>query len=877
MSPAVTSKRLEPQLAAWFATAKAPAVFAIHHDGEWRGPAELVVGERRVVVRVCPSELAVREALAEPRPDGHGLVLLTAADRLGEDVLARLASRRVHRLFAEDALRQLFDVRAVDPAVAKDRWLVDALVDSAPSGGYERTGARELDRDRAWRALLRHRHGIELDRGMDGLLEWAASARRDRLRDADEDERAWALRALGPALPGAAPVLAAVLAGAGDEALALGLVARVLCAAPDDAVRVAARARFEVRLDGWTFDERQASAWATGAEVRLDAVAPDGPARARILAAADRSLGELHAVELAGYSDELTAGLRQRLGALAGALDAVLAGGDDLAAVAEAVARVQRHSGAGEQVGASAAMALRLLRWLQTDRATDPAVDLRTAAARYAADDSYADWARAALRQGSADPRLDEVVRQLLERADAARERQEAAFARSLATWVRHAATDDALLGVEHVLSRVVAPLAQQTPVLVVVLDGMSHRVADELLEDGVRLGWVELRRAEHQARALVVSALPSVTALSRTSLLTGQLQAGVATDERRAFAQQPDLLAASRAAAPPLLFHKGDVADPRGGLTPALQDAVAGRARVVGVVVNAIDDHLARSEQLRTDWPVRNILPLGWLLEAAREAGRVVVLASDHGHVLEHGTVVRSSAGEGGERWRACGEPLVEGEIEVEGTRVLAPGGRCVLACGERIRYTQKKNGYHGGATAQEVLAPLLVLSPTLADELEGWVEAIHDPPAWWVGETEPEVMPPRTAVAPLPPAPPPPPGAQLPLDAVTPPPPPDLVAQLLASDLFRAQQAATGRTPVPQERFATILAVLDAHNGQMMREALARAVELPPMRLTGTLAAMRQVLNVDGFAVLRVNDATGDVLLDRDLLVQQFDLRPS
>ena len=47
---------------------------------------------------------------------------------------------------------------------------------------------------------------------MDGLLEWAASPRRERLRDADERERAWALRALGPVLPGAAPVLAAVLA-----------------------------------------------------------------------------------------------------------------------------------------------------------------------------------------------------------------------------------------------------------------------------------------------------------------------------------------------------------------------------------------------------------------------------------------------------------------------------------------------------------------------------------------------------------------------------------------------------------------------------------------------------------------------------------------
>ena len=162
LTPPMTPERLRPQLEAWFDDG-APGRVRVHHDGEWRGPAELAGRRTYVDVRVCPSELAVREALAEPRPDGHGLVLLTAADRLGEDVLARLASRRVHRLFAEDALRQLFGVRAVDPAVAKDHWLVDALVDSAPSDGYERTGARALDADRAWRALLRHRHGIELD------------------------------------------------------------------------------------------------------------------------------------------------------------------------------------------------------------------------------------------------------------------------------------------------------------------------------------------------------------------------------------------------------------------------------------------------------------------------------------------------------------------------------------------------------------------------------------------------------------------------------------------------------------------------------------------------------------------------------------------
>jgi len=289
-------------------------------------------------------------------------------------------------------------------------------------------------------------------------------------------------------------------------------------------------------------------------------------------------------------------------------------------------------------------------------------------------------------------------------------------------------------------------------------------------------------------------------------------------------------------------------------------------------VVVNAIDDHLARSEQLRMQWSTKGILPLGWLLEAARDAGRIVVLASDHGHVLEHRTELQRSTGEGGERWRSGGDPPSEGEVSVAGPRVLAAGGRCVLAWSEGIRYSPKKNGYHGGASAQEVIAPLIVLAPSVVDELEGWSEAPYDPPAWWLGEPASALPPPVEPDAALEPTP----GEQLVLDRPVPIQQlPSWIADLLASDLFAAQRSSAGRTPIPDERMAAILSALDAHGGRMLREALARACDIPPLRLTGTLAAMRALLNVDGYAVIAVDDASGDVTLDRDLLAEQFGLR--
>jgi hypothetical protein len=393
-----------------------------------------------------------------------------------------------------------------------------------------------------------------------------------------------------------------------------------------------------------------------------------------------------------------------------------------------------------------------------------------------------------------------------------------------------------------------------------IVLDGMSHRVAAELLEDAIRSGWTELRRTDRPDRALVASALPSVTALSRASLLSGQLQRGTARDEAKAFGEHPALVKASARGGAPVLFHKRAIRAPHGGLEDDLGAEVFGDRRVVGVVVNAIDDHLARSEQLRMQWSTKGILPLGWLLEAARDAGRIVVLASDHGHVLEHRTELRRSTGEGGERWRSGGDPPSEGEVSVAGPRVLAAGGRCVLAWSEGVRYSPKKNGYHGGASAQEVIAPLMVLAASVVDELEGWSEAPYDPPAWWLGEAAPE----------------PTPGEQLALDRPVPTQQlPSWIADLLASDLFAAQRSSAGRTPIPDERMVAILSALDAHGGRMLREALARACDIPPLRLTGTLAAMRALLNVDGYAVIAVEDASGDVTLNRDLLAEQFGLR--
>ncbi|XAY07858.1 hypothetical protein DSM112329_04750 [Paraconexibacter sp. AEG42_29] len=872
MSGTVTPERLWPQLEAWLAGDPSRPIFAVYHEGDWSGSDVLMVGDRYVDVRVCRSELAVREVLSAPREAGRGLVLLTSIDQLGADVLARLARPRVHRLHSSDALLPLFGVRAIDPALARQRWLIDALVDSAPRAGYESAGALQLDLARAWRALLVHRYGIDPDGGLGGLLAWAASPGTAFVEAEAAERKALTARLVGT-MPGAEAVLAVLDAGDGDDVVALGLVMRVLLNAPDGAARVAARTRLEVRLKGWAFDAGSAAAWSLAAEATLDAL--PSHLQATVQHRADRLIEILQAESLVAASDHLTSGLRARMAAFGGTLAAWTAGKRSIAAVAADADRIAQHRLADSLPDAPHRLALALARWLDLDAASPP--DLRAAALLHATDGSYADWARSTLRNGAGEPTFDAAVRKLVAKADARRESEEEHFAQTLASWSAHSTTDDALLGVEHILERVVGPLAVARPLLFIVMDGMGHRVANELLDDLSHAGWTELRRTAHSERALAVSVLPSVTAVSRTSLLTGSLRRGTMSDEQAAFPTHTALVSASAGGEPPRLFHKGAITDRHGGLTAELSAEVAGDRRVVGAVINAIDDHLARSEQLRTSWGARDILPLWWLLEAAREAGRIVVLASDHGHVLEHGSTLNRGSGDGGERWqRATGRSLETGEVVVQGTRVLVPEGACVLAWSEKVRYAVKKNGYHGGASAQEVLTPLLVLAPGLVDTPDGWSEAPYDPPAWWLGDPASDVVAPGTGVPDAPPAEPRP-GEQMTLAPDGPP--ADVsatgwITELLASDVFAERRASAGRTPVPDERTIRILAALDAHGGQLLKDALARACGIPVMRLTGMLAALRQMLNIDGYQTLTVDPATGDVKLDRVLLAQQFGL---
>ena len=161
-----------------------------------------------------------------------------------------------------------------------------------------------------------------------------------------------------------------------------------------------------------------------------------------------------------------------------------------------------------------------------------------------------------------------------------------------------------ALLPIERVVPDLVAPLAAGQPVLLLLLDGMASDVFRELLADLSQRGWIEVAPSATRVAPRVLAAFPTVTEVSRASLFAGRLCRGNASLEETEFTSHEALRQASKAKKGPRLFHKEDLEANSGvGLAAQVRASIADpEQRVVGVVVNAVDDWLLKGDQLRPE-----------------------------------------------------------------------------------------------------------------------------------------------------------------------------------------------------------------------------------------------------------------------------------
>jgi hypothetical protein len=877
----------------------------------WEGAASFQAGEWTVRVVACVSPLAVLEQVTAHAVADDASVLVVLTDRedgeLGNGVLSQVLGQQALTVEPWSLVLDSFGAQRLDPRLLREGWTAEALVDAMPPSGWPQLSGSVLNRDVALRHLAVRRLGLERlnlsaeDLDAQTLLRWSALPGAlesfARLR-ADERQglARWLIELTGRA---ATALFALADAGRGSDALALGLVCGALWAPAAQGTTERSQGRVDRYFGDAHLDDDVVRAFADVAEEvvtgLLEESAGSRPAAVQagrlvhsVLDRAGELLVQLGVEDAARFSDVLRAGFEHRVGVAAAALRAWLDGRDRAgasAALADAVAALGRHRLAGVEPQRHRVervrMAQRLVQWL--GRSVDEPSSVGDGIDRQVAEWGWVDRALGHVWIGEdVNPELRAAYRVLYERASERRRRLDGAFATRLGAWTAAGAPPGQMLTVESVLPRVLARLvvAGRRPALLLVLDGMSAAVAAELAEELSEQRWDEYdplgngEPLQPVRRRAVVAALPTVTTVSRMSLFSAELREGGQDDERKAF--EGHRLWGGRKVR---LFH-GDAVRGRAGevLAGELQQALADTDTLVAVVLNTIDDALDHGrEGLDAGWRVADIGPLRELLDFARSTGRAVLIVSDHGHVLEHGGELRRARDFLSARHRGGGDPAGEGEVELAGPRVVAPGGRVVMLWDPRLRYAPRRAGYHGGASLAEVAIPLLAFLPLGAEAPRDWRPLADQQPAWWplAGPAQPAPEP-----TPTPPAKrarkptAPQPAGQITLDLPAPEVPATLVDALFETELFKVQHGLTPRKVPTAKVRAAIAALLDA-NGILPVAVLADRAGEQPVRALGFVTTLQRIFNVDNYPVLSVIDDGRTVRLDARLLREQFDLK--
>ena len=872
-------------------TARAVAIRATDKQ-VW--PAEVTPHGKQFLLRWCESSLAIRESLCELEniaPPVSGMVVITplSTHEVAEDISARLARARVFQPEGWDIVRLMFQAKETDARLGRFAWMPQALIDGAAQGDYQPVANGFLDLETAWREVLMRFVGIEVARpDAMSLLAWSmtpdAAPRLGPLPVAMRSAvLAWLADSAGAV---GAMVLGCVEAGRTGDALPLGLVSGVIFA--PDGQGQAELGQAAIRLERFVSDKHvglnEGRAWATAAEHVVRSLGVDACLAA--LNRADALLRDLRISEFASLSDVLPSALDQRLTDFAASLSAHAAGPTEasLRQVELQADRALKHTLMNDQRPRMerVEMSRRLARWLLSPMVSG--ASLPDSVEWQADQGAYVDWARFRLLGGDELTALSVAYAACRRAAIARRDGFAKLFAQTLVQWnAQTPANTGRVVPIEQVLDRVVAPIAAAQPVLLLVMDGLSNSIFRELFSRAASQGWIELVPTAQGRPFVGVAAVPTITEVSRTSLLCGRLTTGAQAQEKSGFATHTALMANSRAEHSPKLFHKGDLAD-AGNLSPEVRAAIANpKQQVVGVVYNAVDDHLSGPDQLNQRWALEDLRLLMPLLREAREARRVVIVTADHGHLLEDGTT--QVAGGEGDRWRMGRAAASTQELAISGGRVVTSDGSHAVVClwGESSRYAGRKNGYHGGLSPQELTVPLSVFAP-LASSLPGWSPAPPTQPEWWglppllqskkpVAAVAPQAVAVRKKLVQI--------EAQSGLFAPTDLPPPavvvvaqDWIVGLLASPIYASQRQLAARVALPDDKMRQLLEALAERGGKLSRTALANRLTLAEVRMAGVLSALRRVLNVDQAAVITVDEAAGSVDLNVTLLHQQFKL---
>lgn len=750
---APTLSQIKAQVAAIRQRSPNARVIGIQSSGRWTDASLGSVhrdSQATYSILQCDSPLAMRIALREAIDINVIKVLITPLDEadLSIDILMRLAKQRLFKINSWQIVKSLFQATAIDPRLMRYEWLADYLMEWAPPEGFPPVSGGFLDAETAWSILLGKTIGLVSDRpDLFTLLKWSVNQENiQRYQSAPANFRTamsdWLTLVAGSA---ATVVLNCIFHNPQPDALPIGLVIDVMFHAEINGRLDRAIGKLEATQFGGTAPNAHIlKKWKDEAFEVLRLQILEVHQKNQLIQRADTILQGLGAESFAYLSNYSVIGFEQRLEQFGKQLLETLTqrSSESLERLENAYQFVNEHDQAKqhERRLERLKMATRLAHWFvqtQSNKLTQ-AKSLDDAITDYLKEGSFLDWARLSLAMGDPVRRLSEALETLFEQVTEIQEKQAQQFATLLQGWTEMGSISKTFTPIEKVLETIVAPLVDHAPALVIVLDGMSVAVCRELVINITsKYDWT-LISPQGQTSAILagLAVLPSVTEVSRTSLFCGQLLQGKKTDEIKGFATHPTLNKHSRSSSHPVLFHKPFLREQEDTvLASEVRQAIESpQIKVVGVVINAVDDHLSKGDQIDVNWTLENVRILSILLHEAKQAQRLVILLSDHGHVLEHKTAYQPREGEGDGRWRAAtSEPKLT-ELLIKGDRVVVPKNKTLIApWTERIRYiTHKNNGYHGGLNPQEMIIPIAVLCSTKSLPNQ-WEQAATDFPVWW------------------------------------------------------------------------------------------------------------------------------------------------
>lgn len=892
--------------------ADATPVVAVSDEEPPAAPFTLRAAERDWRAVPVRSTLQARRALLDACAE-RPVVLLSAVgkEELGEEVMARVSQRRLHSAEPWVLVRELFGAEEQTRDLSDQGWIAEELIARVPPGGFARVPAGILDLEFAWGALLQAL-------GLSGEL-WTLKGLMEALvgpRGLDGTAGGLALGDVWPRFSGKlreklaqrlvermkdfGPVAVALLdKGQARRALEWGLLAELSESPGKEDPLLRERVRLQVQLEAFAREAAARQAWGAAARLLLESWPAGSESRRQCLLAAEQQLRAWGVEALIPSSKFLPGAIEALAAALGHALERFLeqpvrkAHREGLEQAAHRLLSHLESSGAPENgVRRGLLAVLRLARWLRA-RWESP-VGLCDWALVQIDQWAWVDTERRILALSDLPRGLLQPTQQLAKQVAALRDQRSTPFAAALSRVLRGQEHAGEVCFSEGLLAGPLAGLTQKHRVLLVLLDGMSAVEFEAIAEDLVQSRGFERIAPQPSRRWMpVLAPLPTVTEVCRTSLFCGRLTVGDAATERQGFGDLARSLAWIRAKDQAPLFHKAELRQEGGGLSPEVYESLAGSAKVVAVVVNAIDDWLKQGGQVRMEWGLRAIPLLAALATAAEAEGRLLVLTADHGHVLDRPEGQKAEAGaQGGERWRSAERGLEPGEARFEGPRVLlpAPGGPAVLPVIEGLRYASKAFGYHGGATAQEVVVPLGVFaSRRLAENLDPALGPERFQRPWWWDSAEdpaegrepfdsaaeadrlrrsqgqlfsaPERRPEPAAA-----------GSRESTAGQTAKQRPAWIAELLKSPLFKAQKELAARQRPQDDPIAELLALLIANGNKLPRKAIGNHLGLLDAKLDTQLALARRLLNYDGLEIL--SDDGHDVILHPDVLWQQFGL---